>query len=208
MNPLFYVDLSLLGGLRRRDWKHDLKAQGPSSGPPYPVMASMILTGLHGAFQRWPQQFALALPLCHELDEQQKRHSLAVLRLFSSSRELIEQLQDAVEEHPPVRDYSRWGRTRKVSGSFDGAWYEYRRFRVPTRRADRHEGGQLRQNRMMRASEAAYPFFQIASRSSGQHFSLIVEPRMADACSEGFPDGYGFSVTSRPFALPHLPVEA
>lgn len=170
-----------------------------AAGLPMPVLAGAALKVLHGAFRDAPGRYALALP-------RHARQPFSVLRVFTGERDHLDALVEAVEPHPIMRDYVRLGYPRRVAVGFDGGWTEFRRYRIPSRRAGRKPGDDLRQRRMDRAAENRLPFFIMQSRSNGQQFGLYVDIRAgAAASSEVEPDSYGLAVTSRPFALPDLP---
>ena len=189
MIPQHYLDFAIGDEERSR----------ASGGLSAPVIAGAALKVLHGAFSKIPGRYALALP-GHE------RQPFAILRIFTSEREHLDSLVEAVESHTIMRDYLRLGYPRKVPVGFAGGWTEFRRYRIPARRSGRNPDDNLRERRMRHAAEARLPYFIMQSRSNGQQFGLYVEICSgAPAITESQPDSYGFSVASRPFALPNLP---
>lgn len=186
MIPRHYLDFTLSGADK-------------GAGLPPPIIAGAALKVLHGAFKQQPGRYALALPT-----------GFTALRLFADEREHLDELAEAVEQHPVIRDYTWQGRIRKVPEAFDGAWREYRRYRIPARKSCRKPNDDLRERRMQRADEGRFPYFILNSQSTGQQFGLRVEiiPHLqkSDAqTNDAQPDSYGLSVSSRPFALPDLP---
>lgn len=189
MIPRHYLDFSLGGA-------------GNGAGLPPPVVAGAALKVLHGAFKQQAGRYALALPNFEATP-------FAALRVFAGEREHLDDLANSVETHPVMHDYALQGRIRKVPEPFGGAWREYRRYRIPARRACRKPNDDLRERRMARADMGRFPYFILSSRSTGQQFGLYVEILSIPAGSgEGVrdaqPDSYGLSVSSRPFALPDV----
>lgn len=177
----------------------DVPGNKKGGGLPRPVLAGAILRVLHGAFRRHPGKFALALP------GKDKSH-FTCLRVFSQTRGDLDLLVAAVENNPAIRDYGRIGYPRLIPERYDGPWKQYSRFRIPTRKADRHPEDALRARRIAQADHKKLPFFILSSVTSGQRFGLYVEVGTAAAHREEcMPDSYGLSVATRPFAVPDLP---
>jgi len=157
------------------------------------VLAGAILRVLHGAFRQYPGKFALALP----------GDLFSGLRVFGQTRADLDLLVTSIDSHPVIRDYGRIGYPRTIPPGYSGPWKSYSRFRIPTRKSDREPDGRLRRARIEKADQEKLPFFVLSSTSSGQRFSLYLEVAEGTApAGECLPDSYGFSVASRPFALP------
>jgi CRISPR-associated endoribonuclease Cas6/Csy4 subtype I-F len=190
MIPLCYVDLTLQAG-------------GKGAALPAPVLAGAALRVLHGAFKQHPGRFALALPGFETAP-------FAKLRIFAANRDDLDRLVEATSGHNLIKDYMQLGYPRKVSQDFDGAWLQYSRYRIPSRKSGRHVEDGLRQRRMDQADQRRLPYFILSSQSTGQQFGLYVaiDPVAVpvDWQSRDLrPDSYGLSVSSRAFALPDLP---
>jgi hypothetical protein len=193
MNPRHYVDFAIAD-----PGDPSPRIQGAGAGLPAPLVAGAVLKVLHGAFGARPGRFALALP-------HYRTAAFAALRVFAGGRDDLDALVETVEGHPAIRDYSRIGYPRTVPAHYDGDWIEFRRYRIPSRKACRKPDDTLRERRMRRADEGRFPFFIMQSRGTGQQFGLYVEIRPAGATGDCAPDSYGLSVATRPFALPDLP---
>jgi CRISPR-associated endoribonuclease Cas6/Csy4 subtype I-F len=190
MKPVIYVDLEVLAG----------DHEGESM--PTPILAGAALDVLHGAFRQHPGRYALALPSVSP----GKAHGPGrILRVFAGSRDDLDTLVAVVSGHPIIRDYTRWGYPRLAPDDFSGPWIEYRRYRIPSQKSLRKPNDSLRERRMQIARQLGLPYFQIRSRSNNQQFMLYVQALEAkDGSSVCQPDGYGLSVSSRPFAVPQV----
>lgn len=201
MNPRHYLDFAIAGPDGNGE---EAREPGGGAGLPAPVVAGAALKVLHGAFKPRPGRFALALPRFGE-------RPFAALRVFTGSRDDLDELVAAVEGHPVIRDYLRLGYPRRVPADDPGSWTEFRRYRIPARRSCRKPGDDLRERRMARAEDGRFPYFILHSESTGQQFGLYVEilslpaPPGGESGADCQPDSYGLSVASRPFALPDLP---
>jgi hypothetical protein len=182
MEPRHYVDFQL----------------GPR---PSPITAALALKGLHGVFSLHEGQYALALP--------DYPRSFPRLRVFAASREALDQLVTAIEAHPGYADglakVGRFTYPKAVPESFTGPWVSFRRYRIPSRKAERKAEGSLRLRRIQAADAAELPYFSLRSQSNGQTWRLYVEARPATGAEQAEPDAYGLATQSRPFALPRLP---
>ena len=171
-------------------------------GPrPSPIMAAQALRALHGVFALHPGQYALALP--------DYPRSFPRLRVFAASREALDQLVSATETHPAFAEgadkIARFAYPKAVPDAFAGPWLSYRRYRIPSRKAERKPDGNLRLRRIQTADEARLLYFPLRSESNGHTWRLYVEARPADSGDEASPDAYGLATTTRPFGLPDLP---
>lgn len=177
---------------------------GGDTGVGGPFLRGRLLGLLHGAFANRPAGFAVAFP-----GDVQKALLSGMLRIFASSREDLDWLATSMAPQPWFRDYYRFAYPCAVPEAFDGEWMRYCRYRIPSLASDRHEGeqrGQLRQRRMAEAGREGLAYFVLRSGGNGQRFSLLVRREPAQMpYSECVPNGYGFSVTTRPFSLPELP---
>lgn len=170
MKPQHYVDFQIALPEREPDtpspkYEH---VQGSGTTLPAPVIAGAMLKVLHGLFGQQPGRYALALP-------KHQSAPFAALRVFAENRDDLDELVQAVEGHPVIRDYSRIGYPRKIPKDHDGPWVEFRRYRIPSRKAGRKPGDILRERRMMQAEERRLPYFILNSLSTGQQFGLYVE---------------------------------
>lgn len=162
---------------------------------------SRLVFVLHGAFRTLGTAYALALPA---MRTGELRHPGRVVRVFAETKEQLEDLLDNVEANSAMQRFIA-GRIRQVPADFNGPWREYRRFRTPGRGTSKPE---WRMKRLVIGD--ALPYFRGSSKSTGQVFSLRVQPLPAQAAhgiAECLPDSYGLSGCERPFALPELPVK-
>lgn len=176
MEPRHYVDVQL----------------GPR---PSPILAALALKVLHGVFGLHPGQYALALP--------DYPRSFPRLRVFSTSRESLDRLFTASET--TLEGIGRFAYPKTVPEDFAGSWTSYRRYRIPSRKAERKPDGNLRLCRIQAADAAELPYFALRSHSNGQAWRLYVEAQPASGSGPAEPDTYGLATASRPFALPQLP---
>lgn len=192
MKPVIYFDLEVLAGA------------GGGESLPAPILAGATLDVLHGAFRQHPGQYALALP--GVLSDQAGAPG-RILRVFASHRDDLDALVAGIANHPIIRDYTRIGYPRPVPNGFPGPWVEYRRYRIPAQRSLRKPNDTLRERRLQAAREQGLPYFHTRSRTTDQRFVLYVQAVAAQAGGmECQPDSYGLSVSSRPFAVPCIPV--
>lgn len=178
MEPRHYVDFQL----------------GPR---PSPIVAALALKVLHGVFGLHPGQYALALP--------DYPRSFPRLRVFAQSREALDRLVGATEQHRGFSEIGRFAYPKAVPEDFVGPWVSYRRYRIPSRKAERKPEANLRLRRIQAADAAELPYFALQSQSNGQAWRLYVEARPLSTPAQAEPDTYGLSTASRPFALPRLP---
>lgn len=162
---------------------------------PSPITAALALKVLHGVFGLYPGQYALALP--------DYPRSFPRLRVFAASREALDQL--VVSSEVPLKGIGCFGYPKEVPKDFSGPWISYRRYRIPSRKAERKPDGNLRLRRIHVADAAELPWFALRSQSNGQAWRLYVEARHATAPGIAEADVYGLATASRPFALPRLP---
>lgn len=189
MRPLVYVDIRVTGV------RHD--GVGPATPP---RVCSALMKVLHGAFSQSPGTYAVALP-------GENARAFSVIRVFAERREDLDQLVERTEAHPLFTQHTRFGYPKAVPEDFAGEYREYHRYRIPTRKADRRKEGQRRLRRILHADEAKLPYFVLQSRSNRSIFGLRVECRPgARPDGDCVPDNYGLSVTTRSFAVPHIPL--
>ncbi|MFM2056633.1 MAG: hypothetical protein RLY71_1018 [Pseudomonadota bacterium] len=187
MTPRVFVDLRMLpsGG--------DARVPGID-----PRAAGLVFGAVHRHMRAHPGRFALALP--------EGRGFMAVLRVFADTRDELDALAEALHAVPTVRDYAVIGYPQRVPEDFDGAWLQYRRYRIPTRRADREDGAPCRARRIEFAESQRLPYLLVHSASTGQSFGLrvcvLAGTPNAQPCA---PDSYGLARSSAPFSLPVLP---
>lgn len=162
-----------------------------------PLAAAAVLRVLHGAFRQQPGQYALALP--------DYPRAFPRLRIFAEARDALDALVAATEGHRAVAECARYSYPRAVPDDFAGPWTSFRRYRIPTRKAERKPDGSLRLRRIQSADDARLPYFPLRSESNGHTWRLYVEARPADSGDEASPDAYGLATATRPFGLPDLP---
>lgn len=144
-----------------------------------------------------PGHYALALP--------DYPRSFPRLRVFAATREALDRLVAATEANPGFREIGRFAYPKAVPEDYAGPWVSYRRYRIPTRKAERKPEGSLRLRRIQAADSGELPYFALRSRSNGQAWRLYVAAQPSPAPGLAKPDAYGLATASRPFALPQLP---
>lgn len=188
MRPRVFVDVRILPtGGDARQLGCDPRATG------------LVFAAMHRHMRAHPGRFALALP--------EGRGFMAVLRLFADTRDDLDGLADTLQQSRLVRDYAMIGYPQRVPEDFSGDWLQYRRYRIPTRRADRNPGAPCRTRRMAFAEDNALPYLLVHSASTGQSYGLRISilPGSPNTgpCS---PDSYGLARRDAAFSLPVLPV--
>ncbi|MBB5018455.1 CRISPR-associated endoribonuclease Cas6/Csy4 subtype I-F [Chitinivorax tropicus] len=180
MRPLFYTDILL-------------------KTPPYPIAAAGVLRILHAGFTLAPGRYALALP-------EYERGLGRKLRVFASSRDELDELVDYLKDSTKLHQFGELTYPATVPDNYPGPWAQFKRFRIPSRKAERKQDGTLRLRRMAEADAQALPYFPISSHSNGHAFRLYVTKLAAtDNGTDCQPDAYGLSVSSRAFSVPDLP---
>ena len=181
MKPTHYVDFQMIAG---------------DDTLSLPVVTNAVYAVLHGAFRQLEKhRFALALPKAG------KTGVGDVLRIFSSDRDSLDALVEAVSNHTTVRDYSKILYPRAIPENYQGDWVVFRRFRIPNRNADRKEDQALNGRKKHEAEKRRLPYFNIKSRSTQKFFRLYVDVKSSQPV-EGEPDSYGLSRAENPIALP------
>lgn len=209
MQPRFYLDCSftfslsdstkeaLATGKGQKEF-HDIHQMSRESRNTLPYRAARTLRVLHSLFRDTPGRYALALP-------GEKSH-FSVLRVFAETEAELNHIADILEGKTELG--VRLDRNRAVPSDFAGEWRSYCRYRIPTRKTERKPDGTVRQRRILAADdpENPMPYFQLHSRTNGHHFGLRVNILTGQTASQtAEPDSYGLAVSTRPFALPHLP---
>jgi hypothetical protein len=156
-----------------------------------------LMTVLHGVFRDNPARFALAYP---EMQTGEFRHPGGIVRVFADYPDDLLALAHMVDHHG-LLDFKVKvkAEVQKVPDDFGGPWVEYRRMRVPNQKS-----------RLEKCREwclghvETLPHFDVHSRSTGQYFTVFVEPMDGVSVEDATPDSYGLSVKTRSFALPSL----
>lgn len=189
------------------DWYVDFTLEGcDQTDITLPVVANTVYRVMHGAFRSLTPKFAVALP--ESGPGKTFRHVGDRIRVFAEAREHLDQLVDAVGNHPSIRDYARILYPKSVPGEYQGSWVSYRRYRTSNRNAGRKEGDTLNARRTAYALEKQLPYLKIWSKSTERYFSLFIEvvKETHPPSVQGEPDSYGLCVSSRPLALPDISV--
>ena len=185
MHPKVYCDLAAL-------------SPGEDTGMSAPLLRGHMLALLHPFFANHPHTYALAIP--------QSDKARGTLRVFATTQGELDGLVQHLRAQAWMRDYARIGAPQTVPEDFSGTWFAFRRWRIPTLKADRHTGekhGALRQRRMEQAKDKDY--FIMRSASTGQRFTLIVAREQGQRPqSECLPNSYGLCAQSNLFCLPEL----
>ena len=183
-----------------------------------PTIRNQIYAVLHGTFRALAlvdkSPYAIALVPSPKLKAKQAdfekkygkspRFDFDIFRVFSDSSEALQRLVDSISQHWKVRDYSVVGTPTPVPTSKITGWQSYRRFRIPTAKMERTQLSDnnvpLRERRLATAKDL--PYLKVASKSTGQVFTLTIDIVPMENAGDGVPDGYGLARASQPFALP------
>lgn len=187
MTPQVYVDLHLLPL-----GEHGVAAANPRA-------TGIVFGAVHRCFRQRAGCFAVAFPA--------SRGFLSVIRVFASSRDDLDALAESLLPLPVIRDYTSLGYPRSVPKDYAGPWLQYRRYRIPSRRSDRHAGAPCRARRIAEAEKNRLPYLLVHSSSTQQSFGLRFEilPGQPND-TECRPDSYGLARAQAAFSLPDLPV--
>lgn len=180
-----------------------------------PVLRNQIYSILHGIFRQIPNTFALALASSSRLEAKRKalevkygqepKYDFDILRVFASTQESLEQLTTELEKSWKVRDYAILLGVRPIPTLKIKGWKSYRRFRIPTAKAERarltESNEQSLYERRLEVGRTL-PYFLVRSQSTGQQFTINVDVLDAPDQGIGQPDSYGLARQSAPFALP------
>ena len=193
MKPLWYVDFRVAANVGDR---------GPA-GASIAAVATFLRT-VHGSAANQGIQFASALPGLRCGDH---AHPGSVLRVFTQDREHCEAFADAIEASPVSASVAIVSRVRAVPPGLEQS-VSYRRLRTPSRKSAARVAGEERRLASIKRGDSL-PYLRMFSKSTGQQFSLRVEPGYPDEppSIECEPDSYGFCVRERPFCLPLIPLQ-
>lgn len=182
------------------------------------VIRNQVYAVLHGTFRALAvvdkSPYAIALIASAKLQAKQAvfekkrgkppRFDFDIFRVFSDSNDALQRLVDIINKHWTIRDYSVVGTPTAVPIAKITGWQSFRRFRIPTNKMERsklsHDNMPLRERRLALAKDL--PYLKVASKSTGQFFTLTIDVIDMDNAGEGLPDGYGLARASQPFALP------
>lgn len=165
-----------------------------------PLAAASVAKVLHGAFRQTPGRYALAMP-----NHQGATH--AKLRVFATHKDELTQLIEAIHQAPALERQAEILYPKAIPKDFDGPWHLYRRYRIPSRKAERDPTRPVRLKRIRQAEERELSFFQMSSTSNGGRFRLfweVVPCQPSDLPNAGPPDSWGLSTTERAVPLPAL----
>ena len=183
-----------------------------------PTIRNQIYAVLHGTFRALAlvdkSPYAIALVASPKLKAKQAdfekkygkspRFDFDIFRVFSDSSEALQRLVDSISQHWKVLDYSVVGTPTPVPTAKITGWQSYRRFRIPTAKMERTQLSDnnvpLRERRLATAKDL--PYLKVASKSTGQVFTLTIDIVPMENAGDGVPDGYGLARASQPFALP------
>jgi CRISPR-associated endoribonuclease Cas6/Csy4 subtype I-F len=201
MDANYYLDIRVLESLNDTDLKLG-------------HIRNQIYTVIHGAFRKLPGHYALALEISDKLKAQQDqfeqkygravRANFDILRIFAENLNELDEFIEAIKGHWKIRDYTVLGGAIVVPTAKISGWKSYRRFRIPTQKAERtklcHQNEPLRNRRLKTAKDM--PFFQVISQSTGQGFTVVIDVQDSENAGYGLPDSYGLARKESPFALP------
>lgn len=202
MNAQYYLDIRILEASDDADLSIE-------------YLRNQIYSIVHAVFRQLPTRFALALEASARLQNKTRhyeskygrkpRANFDILRIFSEQQTDLEQLVEKIKGHWKIRDYAVLHAPVPVPTAKVTGWKSYRRFRIPTLKAERNltfENGQesLHSRRLKRAK--ALPFFSVQSQSTAQKFTVTIEILDAPDAGTGLPDSYGLARQTQAFALP------
>jgi len=152
---------------------------------------------LHGIKSANTLTFALAFP---QMKTGNRPHTGNVIQVFSDESTLGVIFKE-LKDKPFIIDYVHLGRIKTVPDSIE-SYTEYALFRVPNRKTRTID------TRLRRITAAeSLPYLRVTSKSNGQAFSVRIKSTRHEKPSNLIkPNSYGLAVTSRPFALPDIPV--
>lgn len=187
-------------GLSYVDFQVDTAGQAgrtsPKTGPSLALVGRLVQI-LHGAFSRLSHQYALAFP---EMREGEFRHPGSKVRVFAETREALNNLLTAIENHTFIRDYLRGIiMVKEVPTGRDHKLMAYVRHRIPGRKSYRTES---RARRIAETEEL--PYLQLSSKSTSQGFSLHIKAIEQHTPGVFCPNSYGLATASKMFAVPVL----
>lgn len=194
MQPKAYMTFSVLG------------SAAPVNGGGSLTLPAMnrLMHVLHGAFSTLPGSYAIQLP---EAREGEFKHPGRKIRVFSESLEALDDLHLAVGQHH-VMGYFMVTRPTGVPTEFAGPWTETKRFQIPSRKSSMTARTEVNKGlRTARLREADnLPYFRLSSKSSGHAVTLHIKTIRHETATgtEGTPNKYGLSVTTRPVLLPFI----
>jgi len=193
MKPLWYVDFRVAANVGDR---------GPA-GASIAAVATFLRT-VHGTAVAQGIQFASALPGLRCGDH---AHPGTVLRVFAQEREHCEVFADFIEANPVSASVAIVSRVRAVPPGLEQS-VSYRRLRTPSRKSAARVAGEERRLASIKRGDSL-PYLRMFSKSTGQQFSLRVEPSYPGQApsADCEPDSYGFCVRERPFCLPLIPLQ-
>lgn len=178
MKPTHYVNLTAIGD------------------SPMEVI-NRLMAVLHGIARKHKLDYATAFP---KIRIGERAHPGSVIQIFGE-QETLEQFSRELSSHTFVKDYVHVRRIEAVPATVT-SWTQYRLYRIPNRKS---RTTHTRQNRINDAVNL--PYLRVASRSNGHAYSVRIQPVKAteanDICE---PNSYGLAVSTRPFALPDIPL--
>lgn len=176
MRPCYYLDFTAPPGQRAK---------------PYAV--AQTFSQLHAVFSNVPETFALAPVPPYEAAPQG-------FRVFASTQADLEMLTSLLGAAALPG-----GNIRQVPDDFSGRWLTFSRYRIPTRKQERHPEGNLRERRLRNADEQQLQFVPVSSNSNRQNFRLYIArtqgPQQREEC---VPNTYGLASQTRWFTLPDV----
>ena len=198
MQAHYYLDIRVIG----------------DEGITIKAVRNQVFAVIHGAFASLKHDYALALVASDKLNAQleklaKSRHNepkfdFDIFRIFANDEQVLQALIDAIQGHFSIRDYTVFSPPIAIPTAKIKGWKSYRRFRIPTKKAERRhlsdDNEPLRSRRLKQAKNM--PFLQVKSRRTGQGYTVIVDIQDSPDAGHGTPDGYGLARQSQPFALP------
>lgn len=204
MNSQFYLDIRIVD----YDNNTDMTLS---------CVRNQVYNVLHGAFRQLNYHYAVALVASEKMKAKQEsiqlkfakevKFNFDIFRVFAETYEALQALIDAILGHWKIRDYTVVGSPTPVPTEKITAWLSYRRFRIPSQKAEivpknKVDKQPLYIRRRQFAQQQALPYLQVRSQSTGYNFSIFIEMKVCDSAGQGTPDSYGFARETQPFALP------
>lgn len=183
MNPKTYVD-------------YCLKVTRQASMAEVAQAASAVLKGLHAAFSKHPDKFALAFPHADSASPQKK---LSVFRVFADSLDDQGLLNGFVAQHSQYEKLFYAKFPQLVPVDFSGPRRAFVRLRIASRATPIK-----RHRRMVEVGESGNIWVDMSSKENGQRFRLYVQTLEGSTTEQGKLNSYGLSVKDAPIFLPVL----
>lgn len=129
------------------------------------------------------------------------------VRIFSDSKDSLESLHEILEKNTIINSF-RYTKINFVDlDPYTGNWISFVKFKIPTRKADRHNGSPLRRKRLILADESEDIFYRnVKSSTNKTNFRYYIKVVKSDKHSyaEWDTNSYGLSTSTNLVFFPDL----